>query len=69
MEVAGTEYGGHDEEETNAGIQSDADDTEEEGLAQGASEGENISNEVELADLVRSVSCKFHRLVGKSNLP
>lgn len=51
MEVARGQYSGEDEEDADSRVQSKADYSEEEDLAQGTYERQDISNEIELAQL------------------
>lgn len=51
MEISWAQNRGDDKHETDAGVHSAANDTEHEGLAQGANKGEDISDKVELAKL------------------
>lgn len=52
MEVSRAEDGGQNEEQADACIEGEANDTEEKGLAQGAAESEYVADEEELSDLV-----------------
>lgn len=51
VEVPGAGHGSHDEDEADPRVEGRADDLEQVGLAEGAEEGEDVADEVELADL------------------
>lgn len=70
MEVSGARDSSQNEKEADACIESEADDTEEQGLAQRAAKGKSISNEVELANLVMvSLLWNGDSMDGMENLP
>ena len=51
MEVAGAQNGGENENYADTGVESRAKDEVENGLAQGAGEGQDVADEIKLSDL------------------